>query len=458
MNYKSIFNAVSTKNLFKGGVMSRLVFGAGGRVFESAVMFFVLIFASIGCNKAGGQTTNDLVGTWVFMEGNNNGKEVSFLREGRGTGYDIVSGGCDGVRDVPGFVLSDAAGTFSHSVEASKAGTECSKEFAYEKVGDILFLKGINGKPLRINYSGGAAETYDAKWRFEILEDGKYLKLNGELLKKVENIDAFRKEQAAEMAKRADAQKNKATFDNAIKNGNTAFENDNYDQAITNYTEAIRLFPENVSANTYKNIAIAYAVKKDYNKAIEYFTHVIRINPKDVGAYFSRGSVMFEKKDYDKAIVDYTEAIKLNPKFVEAYRYRGNSYSRKGDYDKAIADYNVALQLDPDVNEFDKQKNEDTYRNRGLAYAGKKDYDRAIADYTTVLKSIWQQDPWCSGEPCKESKAESYLERGNVYNKKQDYKKAIADFKKVLQTSKNNEIIGKAKEGLERAQRESGKK
>jgi len=420
MNYKSIFNAVSTKNLFKGGVMSRLAFSAGGRVFESAVMFFVLIFASIGCNKAGGQTTNDLVGVWVFMEGSSKGKDVNFLSEGRGTGYSYIKG----CRSVAGYL-------------GEERGTRCADKFIYEKVGDVLFLKSVDGSPLFIDYGSAwpnTIEKYDEKLSFEILENGKYLKLDGELLKKVENVDALRKEQAAEQTKQA----NQAAFVKAIRAGNAAFENDNIDAVIANYTEAIRLIPESVDEEIYLKRGTAYFMKDDYDKAIADLTQVIRLNPNNAHAYYIRANAWAEKKNYDKAIADFGETLRLNPNNAEAYNSRGWWLATiKKDYDRAIADCNAAIRLNPGF--------ASAYDSRGFAYASKKDYDRAIADYTAALRI----DP---------SLEESYLGRGNAYNEKREYKKAIPDFKKVLRMSKDSEIIKKANEGLERAQRESGKK
>jgi len=440
MTYKSIFNAVSTNNFFKGGVMSRLAFSAGGRVFESAVIFFALIFASVGCYKAGGQTANDLVGFWVFMEGSSKGKDISFQSDGRGFGYNLVHGGCT----VSETIITDAAGNVAMDLSSvgGRQGSECAKEFAYEKVGDVVFLKSTDGKPLRIDYIlfGGSTATYDEKWKFEILENGKYLKLNGILLKKVDDADMY-----AEMAKRADAQKKKDAFDKAIRAGKNAFKKNNIDGVISNYTEAIRLIPESVDEDIYFDRGIAYFMKDDYDRTIADFTQVIRLNPNNAGAYYLRGGAWDKKEDYDKSIADLSESLRLNPNNVAAKEAIAGVYNNRGwwlatikkDYDRAIADCNKAIELNP--------RFANAYDSRGFAYAGKKDYNRAIADFTMALRI----------NPNLEA---SYLERGNAYNEKREYKKAIADFNKVLKISKNSEKIGKAKEGLERAQRDSGKK
>ena len=53
--------------------------------------------------------------------------------------------------------------------------------------------------------------------------------------------------------------------------------------------------------------------RKDYDKAIAEFTEAIRLDPQYDAAYHNRGHVYAERKDYAKAIADFNEAIRLNP-------------------------------------------------------------------------------------------------------------------------------------------------
>jgi tetratricopeptide (TPR) repeat protein len=62
---------------------------------------------------------------------------------------------------------------------------------------------------------------------------------------------------------------------------------------------------------------------KDYDKAISDFTEAIKLDPNYAIAYFDRGMVYDETKDYDKAISDYTQAIRLDPFNFDAYNNRG---------------------------------------------------------------------------------------------------------------------------------------
>ena len=75
--------------------------------------------------------------------------------------------------------------------------------------------------------------------------------------------------------------------------------------------------------------------KGDFDKAIDDNTEAIRLDPKDAEAYYNRSVDYWRKGDYDKAIADCTEAIRLNPKLAEAYFGRGCACGEKGDYDRA---------------------------------------------------------------------------------------------------------------------------
>jgi tetratricopeptide (TPR) repeat protein len=155
----------------------------------------------------------------------------------------------------------------------------------------------------------------------------------------------------------------------------------------------------------------------DYDRAIVDYSEAIRLDPGFRSAYLNRGNVYYNKKDNDRAITDYTEVIRLDPRYTNAYIIRGDAYRNKNDNDRAIADYSEAIRLDP--------RNADAYFNRGLSYNEKKDYDRAIEDYTEIIRL----DP---------RNADAYNNRGHMYFNKNDYDRAITDFTEALRIDPNN--------------------
>ena len=119
-----------------------------------------------------------------------------------------------------------------------------------------------------------------------------------------------------------------------------------FDKAIADCTEAIRLDPE--YANAYSNRGIAYAKNREFDKAIADCTKAIYLDPKYAEAYYNRAIVYARSKAaLDDVIADYTEAIRLNPQYAKAYYNRGMTYEAKGEYDQAIRDYSQGIALNP---------------------------------------------------------------------------------------------------------------
>jgi len=220
-------------------------------------------------------------------------------------------------------------------------------------------------------------------------------------------------------------------------------EKGNYDRAISDFNELIRLNPN--EAATYNNRGVAYYKKEVYERAIADYTEAIRLNPNYAEAYKNRGLASYSyqrelndgytilyKGYYNEAISDFTQAIQLGLKDVGVYFFRGTAYSNEGHNDKAISDFNEVIRLDPN----------DTlaYYQRGIAYNKKGDYNKAISDFTQAIRF----DP---------NEADSYSGRGYAYRNKKDYKKAIADFESALRINPDYPF---AKEVLEEIREEMG--
>jgi tetratricopeptide (TPR) repeat protein len=162
----------------------------------------------------------------------------------------------------------------------------------------------------------------------------------------------------------------------------------------------------------YNNRGNAYFAKKDYDRAIADYTEAIRLDPKYVLAYINRGSAYKAKGDYDDAIGDYTEATTIDPEDALAYSKRGNAYEARKNYDRAIADFTEALQLNPnDANAFNSR-----CWNRTLA---DRDLQGALADCNESLR-------------LRPGDANALNSRGLVQLKLGAYERAIADYSAAI--------------------------
>jgi len=235
----------------------------------------------------------------------------------------------------------------------------------------------------------------------------------------------------------------------AFNRGVAALENKDYDNAIKNFDEAIKLDGNYGPAFGYRGTV--WLKKADYDKAIKDFGEAIRLNPADTSAFWQRGYTWLQKKDYDKAIKDYDDSIRLNATDGGAFINRGYAWSMKMEYDKAIKDFDEAIRLDPknemavshrtyavsrkmalnqtfganDETIQSNPKNADAMLSRGLDWMAKKDFDKAINDFDVAIL-------------LSPSDAHFYFCRGLAWKEKKEYGKAIKDYDEAIRIEPNN--------------------
>lgn len=157
-----------------------------------------------------------------------------------------------------------------------------------------------------------------------------------------------------------------------------------YNEAIADFTEAIELAPN--AAYIYRARADTYRKINSFEKAINDYNKAIVLEPDKAQAYFGRGCAYDGKGDIYKAIRDYTKAVEIDPKnSIEAYNNRGSIYYGRGDFDLAIADYSKIIEMRPD---FAK-----AYNDRAAAYLQKKEYDKSRRDIKRVEELGFKPDP-----------------------------------------------------------------
>jgi tetratricopeptide (TPR) repeat protein len=139
-------------------------------------------------------------------------------------------------------------------------------------------------------------------------------------------------------------------------------------------------------AESYHERGSEYLGKEEWDKAIADFDEEIRLDPETHSGYFSRALCYDAKGDYDKAIADFTRSIRVSPDNPSHYDSRGETYLHKGDYDKAIADFNESIRICVEGDVFKPTDSALAYEKRGITYAAKGDFDAAYADWETILK------------------------------------------------------------------------
>jgi len=163
-----------------------------------------------------------------------------------------------------------------------------------------------------------------------------------------------------------------------------------------------------ISAKEYVARGDAYYDNGDLDLAIADYTEAIRLDPNDVGAYFNRGLAYADSGDFDPAIADITEVIRLNPDNETAKEVLSKLNADKLSSAEECANVIVVITPsrvksyldyiricvggdDPIITDFDETMRNDSgsvaaYYNSGRTHGTEGDLDLAIADFTEVIE------------------------------------------------------------------------
>ena len=92
---------------------------------------------------------------------------------------------------------------------------------------------------------------------------------------------------------------------------------------LTALTPSLPREPEPAAEAPGKNPAILN--NRDYDKAIADATEAIRLDPKLAVAFSYRGAAYHVRREYDRAISDQPEALRLDLGYVKAFIHRASA-------------------------------------------------------------------------------------------------------------------------------------
>jgi tetratricopeptide (TPR) repeat protein len=191
-------------------------------------------------------------------------------------------------------------------------------------------------------------------------------------------------------------------FDEALKNYSEAIRVDPYDanaflmrgniryragdlkSAERDYTQAIHLNPENGDAFYNRGIArwVARKTKEDLAEVLLDFDETIRLNQQDVGALGFRGYVRHFAGNSDGALEDFDEAIRLDPNYSYALYWRGMIRFGAGDLDAALHDFSECVRVEPSVS---------FYRERAMVLSRMGDVEASRKDMMSAVELVREQ-------------------------------------------------------------------
>jgi tetratricopeptide (TPR) repeat protein len=185
-----------------------------------------------------------------------------------------------------------------------------------------------------------------------------------------------------------------------------------FERAIVEYNEAIRLAPERPDgyqgrASVFVDLGQREHAVADWDAAIAWYDRMIVNSPDNAYAYLGRAGLYRDKGELDRAIADYGEGIRIRPADLLSYMWRARTYLLKGDVAKALAD---ATQVTSQPNWAAAG-----HTVRGMVYQMAGRLDEALTDHEAAIK-LNPTSGW------------TYANRGRVREAKGEREQALADF------------------------------
>lgn len=271
------------------------------------------------------------------------------------------------------------------------------------------------------------------------------------------------------------------TAEQFFRRGMQYYDRADYEQAIQDFNEAIRLNPQYAEALARRGecyvqqgdldtaeadlqeavsvdgrcaearlgLALVAIKRQDWAKAGEQATQAIRLNSSDFRSYFFRGLAHYARAEHDRALPDFERAQKLKPDAQNSL-YLARTRMALKDYRRAVEDYRTATQLNPQLiagytDLADALTNERSYAGaitilnegvkanprsavlyykRARAYRGARQFNRAVDDLN-LMASNWKNEPLV------------YELRGWVYEDMHEYDRAAKDFREAIRIAPN---------------------
>jgi tetratricopeptide (TPR) repeat protein len=174
--------------------------------------------------------------------------------------------------------------------------------------------------------------------------------------------------------------------DNLLDRSFSAYDAENYDQALLDVSLYVLLNP--TATQGYYVRALVQAARQQPEEALEDLDRALVLAEGDLygvqyraGLLSTRASIRQGTGDVEGALVDYAAALEVAPS-ADSYRGRAFLYAQQGDFEEALADIDAAIALTPE------EQAGGLYLARASVNERAGDVETAAADYLTYVQSI----------------------------------------------------------------------
>ncbi|MGD1714278.1 tetratricopeptide repeat-containing sulfotransferase family protein [Dapis sp. BLCC M172] len=152
-------------------------------------------------------------------------------------------------------------------------------------------------------------------------------------------------------------------------------EQQKWEEAVTNYRQAIKLNP--TFSWSYYKLGQALTQLQNWEETITAYQQAIKLNPDFPWSYHHLGNALLQLEKWEEAVNTYQNFLQLNSDNCWAYHKLGEALFKLGEFDQAILSYQKAIKLNPEI-KGTHQKLADILFQTGKLEAAETAYRQAI--------------------------------------------------------------------------------
>lgn len=150
-----------------------------------------------------------------------------------------------------------------------------------------------------------------------------------------------------------DIEGNRARAKELLGQGKQFYRDDQDEQAVQAFQEAVKLDPELAEAHFrlglgYEALGKREESEKEYKKAVESYKKYLADHEDDSEAHYDLGQTYAGLGQYSEAIREYRLATKLKEDDPDMFYDLGVAHTKLAQYDAAAAAFSKSLEIDPD--------------------------------------------------------------------------------------------------------------
>jgi len=149
-----------------------------------------------------------------------------------------------------------------------------------------------------------------------------------------------------------------------------------FDEAIVQYREALRLKPD--LAEAHNNLGIALHRKGQLEAAIAHYREALRLQPEHATAYTNLGAALHTQGRLEEAIAQYRRALRIKPRSAETHNNLATALDAQGRVAEAIQHYEEALRIRPEDSK--------AHKNLGITLLDQGRLEEARAHFAAALR------------------------------------------------------------------------